>query len=169
MFKTAFERRVIKKVAIIVSYERTGFCFHTLGILTKMSEDYFLKMKRLLSEYQLFKGMLCFIFKSRTRVSFLFFFFFFLVTVETAILKRVTFRFVLPVFIQKTGNFLLYQNLGGGCLNIVKSSTIVPVFNGLLTAQVFIKHAYSVISSHTFMPALHIRKRTMILTLLKRT
>ena len=45
---------VIKKFAMIVSYERTRFFLQTLGILTKMSEDYFLKTKRLLNEYQLF-------------------------------------------------------------------------------------------------------------------
>ena len=55
-----------------------------------------------------------------------------------------------------------------GCLNIVKSSTIFPVFNGLLTAQVFRKYAYNIISSNTFMPGLYIRKRTMILPLLKK-
>ena len=45
---------VIKKFAMIVSYERTGSFLQTLGILTKISEDYFLKIKRLLKEYQLF-------------------------------------------------------------------------------------------------------------------
>ena len=37
-------RGLIKKFAMIVSYERTGFFRQTLGILTKMSEDYFLKI-----------------------------------------------------------------------------------------------------------------------------
>ena len=47
MSKKAFERGVITKFAMIVSYERTGFFLQTLGILTKMSEDYFLKNKEI--------------------------------------------------------------------------------------------------------------------------
>ena len=58
---------------------------------------------------------------------------------------------------------------GWGCLNIVKPSTIIPVCNGLLTSQVFRKHAYSIISSNTFMPVSYLRKRTMILTLFRKT
>ena len=50
----AFEREIIKKFAVIVSLLKRDFFLQTLGILTKMSEDYFLKLKRLLSEYQLF-------------------------------------------------------------------------------------------------------------------
>ena len=46
-----------------------GFFLKTLDILTKMSEDYFLKLKRLLSEYQLFYSKLCFIFKSKQFLS----------------------------------------------------------------------------------------------------
>ena len=61
----------------------------------------------------------------------------------------------------------LYSKIWVGCLNI-KSGTIFPVFNGLLTARVFRKHAYNIISSNTFMPGLYIRTRTMILTLLKK-
>ena len=53
--KKSFERGVIKKFAMIVSYEQIGiFSSNFIGILTKMSEDYFLEIKRLLSEYQLF-------------------------------------------------------------------------------------------------------------------
>ena len=40
-------------LTVTVSYERECF-LQTLGILTKMSEDYFLKIKKLLSEYLLF-------------------------------------------------------------------------------------------------------------------
>ena len=61
----------------------------------------------------------------------------------------------------------LYTEIWVGCLNIVKASTIFPVFNGMLTAQVFRKQAYNIISSNTFMPGLYIRKRTMILTFRK--
>ena len=47
--KKAFERGVIKKYAMIVSYEQTGIFSSDF----RHSEDYFLKIKRLLSEYQL--------------------------------------------------------------------------------------------------------------------
>ena len=63
----------------------------------------------------------------------------------------------------------LYTKIWVGCLNIIKSNTIFPVFNGLLTAQVFRKHAYHIISSNIFKPGLYIRKRTLILTLFKKS
>ena len=50
--KKTFERVGIKKFAMIVSYERTGIV--SSNFLTKLSEDCFLKIKRLSSEYQLF-------------------------------------------------------------------------------------------------------------------
>ena len=39
---------------MIVSYERTGIFLQNFNFLKKMSEDYFVKIKRVLSEYQLF-------------------------------------------------------------------------------------------------------------------
>ena len=56
-----------------------------------------------------------------------------------------------------------YTKIWVGCLNTVKSSTIFPVLNGLLTAQVFRKKADNIISSNSFI------KCTMILTLFKKT
>ena len=40
-----------------------------------------------------------------------------------------------------------------GCFNIIKSSTIFPVLNGLFTAPVFRKHVYH-ICSNIFIPGL---------------
>ena len=52
--KKAFEREVIKKFAMTVPNERTGFFSSYFWHSYKMSEDCFLKIKGLLSEYQLF-------------------------------------------------------------------------------------------------------------------
>ena len=73
--------------------------------------------------------------------------------------------FCLPFLYTKQVIFL-YTKIWVG-FKIVKSSTIFPVFNGLLTAQVFRKHAYNITTNNTFMPGLYIRKRAMILTLVK--
>ena len=66
---------------------------------------------------------------------------------------NVSFTFILPAFVHKTSDFPLYQ-IWVGCPDIFKSSTIFPVCFGLLTAQVFSKHAKQIESSNISMPGL---------------
>ena len=79
----------------------------------------------------------------------------------------INFTFILPAFAHKTRDFTFILTYGWWCPDIVKSSTIFPVCNGLLTAQVFRKCSYHMESNNISMPAIHIKLNKRNLTLLK--